>query len=153
MTYVNALEQFLTASICIVLLYNFLTTVLFCFQKELLFEKKKIQIGQKILLILTLIAFGIYLFTAKTIPTDLFILPWIWGFLASHLFIVRKNRWLNELLGLGMLLAITIILFFKQTEIIQTVFDVEMYRIKYEIVGAYVSLGFVLGALFWTKSA
>lgn len=153
MTYVKALEQFLIASICIILLYNFLTTVLFCFQKELLVEKKKIHIGQKILLIFTFIAFGIYLFIVKTIPENMFVLPWIWGFLASHLFIVRKNRWLNELLGLGILLAITIILFFKQTEIIQTVFDVEMNSMKYEIAGVYLSLGFTLGTLFWAKSS
>ena len=151
-TYTNALTYFLTISVCLLLLYNFLATVLFSFKKELLLEKKKVLLGQKMLLTVIFIVFIIYLITAKNIPTDLFVLPWIWGFLTGHIVIARKNRWLNELLGLGVLLAITIVLFFKQTEIIQTVFNAEMNSIKYEIFVVYLISGFILGRLFWSRS-
>ncbi|MBC8753846.1 hypothetical protein H2O64_04140 [Kordia sp. YSTF-M3] len=141
---ISALEYFLSITISLLLLYNFLTTVLFCFQKELLTENKSVRIFQRLLLVIILLAMFVYVFNTENIPselTELYVLPWIWGFLASHIFIIRKKRWFNELLGLGVLLAITIVIFFKQEDLIQ-----EKNSSVYFL---YLILGVLLGGVFW----
>ncbi len=141
--YINVLEYFLSATICLLLTYNFLTTVLFCFQKELLTEKKSIRTFQRLLIVIVLIAMFVYIFNTENIPPELYVLPWIWGFLASHVFIIRKKRWLNELLGLGILLAITIVLFFKQADLI--------HDMNSKVFFIYLVFGVLLGAIFWPR--
>lgn len=141
--YLPVLEYFLSISISVLLLYNFLTTLLFCFQKELWKAKKSVRVVQKLLLIIIFIVMIIYAINIKTIPPKMFVIPWIWGFLASHIFIIRKKRWLNELLGLGILLAITIVIFFKQADFIEDT-NSNVYFL-------YLILGVVLGAIFWPR--
>ncbi|MEM6721774.1 MAG: hypothetical protein AAF611_20770 [Bacteroidota bacterium] len=88
-----------------------------------------------------------------TIQTDhLSILPWIWGFLSGHLFITLGKRWLNELFGLGILLAITIVLYFKQLEIIQLFTTLEITAIATTVYLIYMTAGFMLGSLLWSNS-
>ncbi|WP_146169760.1 hypothetical protein [Kordia periserrulae] len=81
------------------------------------------------------------------------VIPWIWGFLAGHVYITQKKRWLHELLGFGLLIAITIILFFKQTEIIQFITQQDITNIITEIHLVYVVAGFVLGMLLWARTS
>ncbi|WP_157559972.1 hypothetical protein U8527_08310 [Kordia algicida OT-1] len=95
----------------------------------------------------------IYFGFTKVEATHIQLLPWIWGFLAAHIFSARKKRWINELLGLGILLAITIILFFKQTEIIQLFTEETITTIPALVYIIYGSVGFVLGGLLWQKTS
>jgi hypothetical protein len=145
------IAYFLSISISLLLVYNFLTTVLFCFQKELLTENKRIRMFQQFLLGIILILMFAYVLNTKNISAELYVIPWIWGFLASHLFIIRKKRWLNELLGLGVLLAISIVIFFKQSEIIHFFTKQEPQPVVYEVYLGYLSLGVFLGAIFWPR--
>lgn len=89
----------------------------------------------------------------KIETTELSILPWIWGFLAGHLFGSLKKRWINELLGLGFLLAITIILFFKQTEMLQLFTSREVSTIATTVYLLYLVVGFILGVFLWPHTA
>lgn len=148
----NILMYFIYTSIGILLVYNFLTTLLFCFKKELLSNHKSIHIVQQVLLAIQLFALIIYLYKAENYTSELFLICWIWGFLTSHLFIQRKKRWIHELLGLGILLAITIVLFFKQEEIIQTITSQELKTISVEVAIIYIISGLFLGAILWSKS-
>jgi len=147
----NFIVYFLSISIGMLLVYNFLTTVLFCFQKELLTENKSIRLFQQLLLIIILILMFVYVLNAKKILTALNIIPWIWGFLASHLFMIRKKRWINELFGLGVLLAITIVLFFKQSDVIHFFTTQEPQHVAVEVYVIYISLGIFLGHIFWAR--
>ena len=85
---------------------------------------------QQFVLVVILIGMIVYQRITTNAETSLSIIPWIWGFLAGHAFVTLKKRWINELLGLGILLAITIILFFKQTEIVQLFTENNSTKIK-----------------------
>lgn len=147
----NILIYFIYISISILLAYNFLTTVFFCFKKELLIHHKNIQAAQKLLLVAQLFALIMYLYKIENSSPEIFLACWIWGFLTSRLFLYRKRQ-MHELLGLGILLAITIVLFFKQEEIIHLVTQQELKAIKVEIAITYLLSGLFLGTLFWPKS-
>ncbi|AXG70505.1 hypothetical protein KORDIASMS9_02745 [Kordia sp. SMS9] len=147
------MAYFLSITLYVILTYNFLKTVFFCFQKELLTENRNIRRFQQFLLVLLFICMMVYHKTAKTELEELSILPWIWGFLSGHLFVTRKKHWINELLGLGILLAITIVLFFKQTEIVQLFTEEAIANVLPTIYLVYMSLGFVLGVLLWSNSS
>jgi len=142
---------FLYSTITILLVYNFLTTILFCFKKKLLSTHQNIVLTQKIFLVVIFFVMIAYYCKAEKIPTEMYLISWTWGFLTSHLFITRKKRWIHELLGLGILLAITIVLFFKQEEIIQVVTRKKIETIGIEITSIYLMLGLVLGAIFWPR--
>lgn len=92
-----------------------------------------------------------YFGSTKIEATHVRLLPWIWGFLAAHIFLTRKKRWINELLGLGILLAISIILYFKQTEIIQLFTKETITTIPLIVYIIYICIGFVLGGILWAK--
>ncbi|EDP95018.1 hypothetical protein KAOT1_01744 [Kordia algicida OT-1] len=153
MQFSSILGTFLSVTIYTLLVYNFLATVLFCFKRELLTEKKRIHNFQQVSLVITFIGMLIYFGFTKVEATHIQLLPWIWGFLAAHIFSARKKRWINELLGLGILLAITIILFFKQTEIIQLFTEETITTIPALVYIIYGSVGFVLGGLLWQKTS
>lgn len=147
----NFIVYFVSISIGMLLVYNFLTTVLFCFQKELLTKNKSIHTIQKVLLLIILLFMFVYVLNTKKSAPELYVIPWIWGFLTSHLFIIRKKRWLNELFGLGILLAITIVLFFKQHDIIHLFTAKEPQHVAVEVYVIYMCLGILLGTIFWPR--
>ncbi|MGH1388465.1 hypothetical protein [Kordia sp.] len=152
MQFSSILEYFIPITVYFLLTYNFLATILFCFKKELLTEKKNIRVFQQFLLIFIFICMIIYHNTATNTTPRLSITPWIWGFLSGHIFITPKKRWVNELLGLGTLLAITIVLFFKQTEIVQVFTTLDVAVITTTVYLVYICVGFVLGAFLWSNS-
>jgi len=141
--YLPVLEYFLSISISILLLYNFLTTLLFCFQKALWKAKKSVRVLQQLWLAIIFSVMMVYAINIESIPPKMFVIPWIWGFLASHVFIARKKRWLNELLGLGILLAITIVIYFKQADFVQQS-TTKLYVL-------YLILGVIFGVVFWPR--
>lgn len=150
-------STFLAYSITIVtyalLVYHFLRIVLFNLRSESLSRQQKMLKVQQVLLCLVLVGMLIFHYTTGDEMTKVSIIPWIWGFLAGHVCFTRKKRLLNELLGFGMLLAMTIILFFKQTEIIQFITQQDITHIITEIHLAYIVAGFVLGMLLWTRTS
>lgn len=150
-------STFLAYSITIVtyalLVYHFLRIVLFNLRNESLSIQQKMLKIQQVLLCLVLVGMLIFHYASAEKMTKASIIPWIWGFLAGHVYITRKKRLLNELLGFGMLLAMTIILFFKQPEIIQFITKQDITHIITEIHIVYVVAGFVLGMLLWTRTS
>lgn len=152
MQFSSVLEYFIPITVYLLLTYNFLATTLFCFKKELLTEKKSVRRFQHFLLTFIFICMIIYHNTTTVTTPQLSIIPWIWGFLSGHVFITPKKRWINELLGLGTLLAITIVLFFKQTEIVQVFTTLDVAVIATTVYLVYISVGFILGAFLWSNS-
>jgi hypothetical protein len=127
-----------------------LATVLFSFKKELLIEKKTVQKLQQFLIWIAFIGMIVYAYLFDFKMTHLSIIPWVWGFLLGHLYSNLQKNWFNELLGLGVLLAITIVLFFKQTDIIST-FTTQIADHILWIHIAYMSIGIFLGRLLWPR--
>ncbi|WP_298518382.1 hypothetical protein [uncultured Kordia sp.] len=151
MQFSATLEYFILIVVYALLSYDFLATI--GFKKPLGKEKKSVQRFQQVLLILILLCMILYYRSATITTVQLSIVPWIWGFLAGHIFIKTKKRWLNELLGLGILLAITIVLFFKQTEIIQSFTTTDIATITSTIYLLYINLGFLLGIFLWPSTS
>ncbi len=129
-----------------------MTTILFCFEKKLEATHKYIQTVQQLTLVVLLFAMMLYFCKSESIPTEFYLVLWIWGFMTSHLFLTLKKRLIHPLLGLGILLAITIVLFFKQEEIIETLKQKELTTIGIEIAIVYLILGLLLGIIFWPKT-
>lgn len=148
----HTLMYFIYTSVIILLIYNFTTTIFFNHKNQLLATYKSFHRAQQMTLAVIFFAMILYLCKASSIPTKFYTIPWIWGFLTSHLFTYRKKRWIHELLGLGILLAITIVLYFKQEDIIQTITLQKLKAISIEIVVVYIMLGLLFGAVFWPKS-
>ncbi|MEM6686992.1 MAG: hypothetical protein AAF617_14520 [Bacteroidota bacterium] len=152
MQFSSVLGYFLSVTIYTLLAYNFLTTVLFCWKKQLLSGNSNVRKLQQYVLVLMLICMIAYYKMTVVAAHNLSILPWIWGFLSGHLFSTLEKRWLNELFGLGILLAITIVLFFKQIEIIQLCTTLEITAIATTVYFIYMSAGFMLGSLLWSNT-
>ena len=144
------LEYVLSIIVYLLLTYNFLATVLFSFKKELLIEKKTVQKLQQFLVWIAFIGMIVYAYLFDFKMPQLSIIPWVWGFLLGHLYSNFQKNWFNELLGLGVLLAITIVLFFKQTDIIST-FTTQIADHILWIHIAYMSIGIFLGRLLWPR--
>lgn len=83
---------------------------------------------------------------------QLSIIPWVWGFLTGHIFSFQKKQYINELVGLGIVLAMTIVLFFKQTEIIELFTTTSIATMKITIYLLYMGIGFILGTFLWSNS-
>lgn len=149
----NFLLLFLYISIIILLIYNLLITFNSFLKKEVSTRFQGIDIAQKILLSLIFIVIIVHFRKATTIPAQLFLTPWIWGFLTGHIFFKPKKRWLHEFFGLGILLAITIILFFKQENILQYLITKKLPNMHFVICCFYAVTGIVLGILFWGQSS
>ncbi|WP_298424413.1 hypothetical protein [uncultured Kordia sp.] len=147
----NTLMYFVYIFTIILLVYSFIATILFSFEKKLLTTNIHIQTIQKWSLVVILFALMLFFCKSKTIPAKFYITPWIWGFLTSHLFIYRKKPWIHELLGLGILVAITIVLFFKQEEIIKVVTKHSLETVSIEIAVIYITAGLLFGVVFWPK--
>lgn len=143
---------FLCATIILLLSYNCILTLFLSDTQKKIIPKKTIQILEKYLLGMLLLMLIFYFWKADHIPKKAFILPWIWGFLTGHLFFNLKKRWLHEFFGLGILLAITFILFIKQDDIF-TYFNIKDFQSYYiEICIFYALAGIFLGAIFWRKN-
>ncbi len=147
----HTLMYFIYTSVIILLIYNFITTIFFNHKNQFLVTSKSFHTAQQITLVVIFFAMILYLCKVSIIPTKFYTIPWIWGFLASHLFLYRKRQ-IHELLGMGILLAITIVLFFKQEDIIQAITQQELKIISIEITIVYIMLGLLFGAVFWPKS-
>lgn len=81
----------------------------------------------------------------------MYTLVWIWGVLASHFFVVRKKRWVHEFLGIGIILALSIIIAFKQQDFINFLTDRKASQISFESYLSLLCLGFILGYIFWPQ--
>ncbi|WP_420572687.1 hypothetical protein [Kordia sp.] len=152
MKFFNILEYFLLISTSILLLYNFVATVLFPLKKELFTTTRSLKKIQQVVLIMILIGMIVYLFYTKntiTAQSSMIIIPWIWGFLASHLFSVQNRNWFIELLGLSILSAITIVLFFKQQDINELFAQKSIFQTSSYLYIVYAGLGLLLGRLLW----
>lgn len=120
--------------------------------KEVFIQKKSILKIQQVLVVLIFIGMLMY-YNSKGYTASLSIIPWIWGFLAGYIFKISRKRWLNEFIGLGILLAITIILFFKQTELIQLVTNLGVSTISSTVHIIYIVTGFILGVFLWYNAS
>jgi uncharacterized membrane protein YagU involved in acid resistance len=130
-----------------------LVTTLPDYKEALFVEKKYTQPLQQLLMCIALIGMLYYAYSVEFKMATISVIPWVWGFLAGRIFCFLKKSWCNELFGLGILLAITIVLFFKQTEIIKLLTEAPISDIATVIHLSYISVGFVLGMIFWSRSS